>query len=371
MRFRKIEVRDETPQPEDAAAVGNNVTVPFERLFNGNDLTGWREVGAKGGWSVKNGEIIVDGGQTANSAVTGGWLVSDRSFSDYVLRFDYACESYGNSGLAFRFASDNQPVMAEIAFADEAHPEWIQKQYTMRTGALNGLERDAVPSVKLRGSWNTMQVELRGEKLKVEINGDMTLDTDLSTHEPAARSLFRPTDWRTPAPIALQKWTGVVHFRNIEIQDLSKAASAATAANRSHDTSANPKIPPEAKILNGRAYLVYKETMSWKQARTRCEWLGGTLAMSTSQEVNQFLTSLMDEAKLKEAWLGGSDESKENRWEWLDRRRFTYTNWQSGQPNDKNDGEDFLILMAGGTWSDQPNVSTQLVPGFICEWQVP
>ena len=374
MRFRKIEVRDETPPPVDPVTGGKNFSVPFEPLFNGNDLTGWREVGGKGGWSVKNGEIIVDGGQAAQTAVTGGWLVTSRSFSDYVLRFDYACESYGNSGLAFRFANDNQPVIAEIAFADEAHPEWIQKQSTMRTGSLNGLERDAVPAVKLRGSWNTMQVELRGDKLKVEINGDMTLDTDLKTHESAARAWSRPVDWRTPAPIALQKWTGVVRFRNIRIQDLSEATNAAGVSS---NASANPKIPPEAKIFNGRAYLVYKETMSWKQAKTRCEVLGGKLAMSTSLEVNQFLTSLLNGAKLKEAWLGGADESTEGKWEWIDGRLFSYTNWHPGQPNDKGDGEDFLILMTGGqnsssaTWSDQPNVTTQLTPGFICEWPIP
>jgi hypothetical protein len=58
---------------------------------------------------------------------------------------------------------------------------------------------------------------------------------------------------------------------------------------------------------------------------------------------------------------------------WLDGSRFTYTNWNTGQPNNKQEREHYLLIWAvqDGKWSDQPNVSTQHRPGFVCQWDQP
>ena len=79
----------------------------------------------------------------------------------------------------------------------------------------------------------------------------------------------------------------------------------------------------------------------------------------------------------REAWLGATDEKKEGEWVWLDGSPMTFKNWQQSQPNNKGGVEHYLGMWtipkgfsspSGNVWVDQPDVSTQHKPGFICEW---
>ena len=67
-----------------------------------------------------------------------------------------------------------------------------------------------------------------------------------------------------------------------------------------------------------------------------------------------------------------TDEIQEGKWVWVDSRSMDYTNWDVAvqQPNNKDGAEHYLLMRAGvfGKWSDQPNVSTQFTPGFVCQW---
>ncbi len=110
--------------------------------------------------------------------------------------------------------------------------------------------------------------------------------------------------------------------------------------------------------------------MTWKEAKAKCEELGGRLAVVTGKQQNDFLTKLVTTTGKAEAWLGATDEVKEGTWVWVDGSAMTYKNWGPGQPNNKGNVEHYLLLWAvqKGVWSDQPDRSNQHNPGFICEW---
>lgn len=100
--------------------------------------------------------------------------------------------------------------------------------------------------------------------------------------------------------------------------------------------------------------------------------MGGHLAIVSSGEENAFLTSLVKELGLGGAWLGATDERREERWIWVDGTPLRYSNWDipQKQPNNKQGIEHYMVLLTrfNGTWCDQPNDGRQEHPGYICQW---
>ena len=103
----------------------------------------------------------------------------------------------------------------------------------------------------------------------------------------------------------------------------------------------------------------------------------GYLATVTSQDENNFiLNSSYGGNKIPgNGFLGGSDVAKEGTWLWeggaeLNQAFRTgstnnmYTNWNGGEPNNKNN-EDYLVTSSSGYWND---ADADNVGGYITEW---
>ena len=117
------------------------------------------------------------------------------------------------------------------------------------------------------------------------------------------------------------------------------------------------------KVFNGHTFKFYDKALTWKDAKTACEAVGGHLATSTSTEKNAFLTSLTS----KTAWLGATDEVTEGFWKWITGEAWSYTNWISGMPDNAGGTEHYLEInmLGSGLWNDYTGTAAQ---GFICEW---
>ena len=68
------------------------------QLFNGKDLQGWKVLGGKAKYEVKNGEII----GTTVSNEPNSFLVTEETFGDFILSLDFKNESAINSGIQFQ-----------------------------------------------------------------------------------------------------------------------------------------------------------------------------------------------------------------------------------------------------------------------------
>jgi hypothetical protein len=69
-----------------------------------------------------------------------------------------------------------------------------------------------------------MQVEVRGQAVRVQLNGALILDTSLD--DLIARGGKLPGLQRSAGRIAFQRRTGTVRFRNIRIKELTLPAPA-------------------------------------------------------------------------------------------------------------------------------------------------
>src|SRR5690606_35574088 len=70
-------------------------------LFNGNDLTGWKQLNGKAQYTVSNGEII----GTTVSGEPNSFLATEQEYGDFILELELKVDDAMNSGIQFRSAS--------------------------------------------------------------------------------------------------------------------------------------------------------------------------------------------------------------------------------------------------------------------------
>ena len=92
-------------------------------------------------------------------------------------------------------------------------------------------------------------------------------------------------------------------------------------------------------------------TSSWGGAQMVCMTKGGHIPSVTSSVQWQKVQDFLAEHKLTSAWLGGSDKRREAEWFWSDGRKWSFTHWAAGQPDNKGFDEDCLMT-ENGTWVD-------------------
>ena len=80
--------------------------------------------------------------------------------------------------------------------------------------------------------------------------------------------------------------------------------------------------------------------ISWEEAEARCEEMGGHLVTITSQEEQDYVESLIKDAKSKSYHIGmyreDDGESTKLGWKWVTGEAFEYSNWDDGEPNQES-----------------------------------
>jgi hypothetical protein len=192
-------------------------------------LTGWTiDSGPKNSWRVEDGSLVVTGpGDWRRS----GFILSDREVSDFTLRFEFQPSPNANSGVTFKAMPDEfvgrlaHPLQIELL--DRDHPDIKNGSFIWSTSLRPS---DMLPpdrSVELlpSGSWSWAEVEVQGDLLRVTINGNRIVTTDLNRL--ALQPDANPALKRRSGRIGFQSHTGTVRFRNIELKELPAAADSA------------------------------------------------------------------------------------------------------------------------------------------------
>lgn len=119
-------------------------------------------------------------------------------------------------------------------------------------------------------------------------------------------------------------------------------------------------------------YFLGHGEVTWYQAKSHCENIGGYLPEIDSKEEHEFLKDRSNTHFSKSSygiWLGGSDESHEGTWTWVHSGRHIFpsiTFWKEGEPNNSGGSENCLHMYKSVDyrWND---VSCTGTMAFICE----
>ncbi|XP_078585808.1 uncharacterized protein LOC144867626 [Branchiostoma floridae x Branchiostoma japonicum] len=123
----------------------------------------------------------------------------------------------------------------------------------------------------------------------------------------------------------------------------------------------------------GACFKAYNQEKTYDQARQVCEAAApkgvvGMLALPKDKHVNNFLRDLKNAvSEISRFWIGLSDQNEEGEWKWEDGTPHDtiadWNNWQLGEPNDNQGGED-CANYGGSGWNDAPCSSAYK---FICQ----
>jgi hypothetical protein len=123
-------------------------------------------------WSVKDG-VLTPG------KLRGTWLVSEKEYADFVLEFEVKLTEKGNSGVALRAPMKGDPAFdgMELQVADLRYN--TKAKDSELTG---GIYRAIAPTKQVYKptEWNAVRIELKGDRLKATINGEVIQDIDLT-----------------------------------------------------------------------------------------------------------------------------------------------------------------------------------------------
>lgn len=165
----------------------------YTSLIDGVSLDGWNIVG-NASWVIGNG--IVEGNKPT------GFLLSTKSYKNFIIRAEFWAESNTNSGIFIRI-QDPAKIAAATSYEVNIWDTRPGQEYA--TGAIVDVAK-VNPIHKAGGRWNTMEIVANGSQLKVSMNGVVTSE--------AKDSKF------SEGPIALQSAGGIIKFRKLEIKPI-------------------------------------------------------------------------------------------------------------------------------------------------------
>ncbi|MBN2637120.1 MAG: DUF1080 domain-containing protein [Prolixibacteraceae bacterium] len=145
----------------------------WENLFNGKDLTGWKQLNGKAKYTVEDGAIV--GTTVLNTP--NSFLCTTKEYSDFIFEVDIFIENSMNSGIQFRSESkvdfQNGIVHGYQCEIDPSVRAWSGGIYDeARRGWLYPLDvnPDAKSALKM-GQWNRYRIECIGNSIKTWLNG--------------------------------------------------------------------------------------------------------------------------------------------------------------------------------------------------------
>ncbi len=193
----------------------------FKDVFNGKDMTGFKYVlanGEKGDdplksstktWRVENGVIICSG-------KPNGYFYTDKSFKNYIVRFDWKYKRPANLTDDEKFGG-NSGYLAHITGAHKVWPKCVEIQgqnkehgriFAINNGAKGSYKFDAAALKKARkpvGEWNTTEIVFQDGNITSKVNGAV---------------VGSGKGELTEGPFGLQSEGAEIHFKNIKVREL-------------------------------------------------------------------------------------------------------------------------------------------------------
>jgi hypothetical protein len=215
IRWRNFFVR-EIPSTEANAILAKKGNADFKSVFNGENFDGW--AGPVDNYEVKEGAIVC-------RPKKGGTIYTKDEFDDFVARVEYRLPPGGNNGLAIRYPGKGDTAyvgMCEIQVLDDTAPQYAKLDPRQYNGSVYGIVAAQRGYLRPVGEWNFEEVTIKGPTIKVELNGSVIVDTDVSKITEYMANSPHPGKDRTSGHFGFAGHNDPVAFRNILIKRLEK-----------------------------------------------------------------------------------------------------------------------------------------------------
>ena len=214
IRWRNIKLREIGSEEADKILASHGEQ-GFKSIFNGRDFTGW--AGPVENYDVKDGAVVCKAGK-------GGTIYANEELGDFVARVEFRVPSGGNNGLAIRYPGKGDTAyvgMCELQVLDDNYdkvkgkidPRQVHGSAYGMVGAQRGYQHP-------NDEWNFQEVTVKGSTIKVELNGSVILDTDLSKVTEYMANSAHPGKERTSGFFGFAGHNDPVAFRNVRIKKL-------------------------------------------------------------------------------------------------------------------------------------------------------
>jgi len=188
----------------------------FGSVFDGRDFEGWG--GPVDNYQVKDGAITCKPGK-------GGTVYTKAEYADFVARLEFKLPPGGNNGLAIRYPGEGDTAyigMCEIQVLDDNYEKATGDKIDPRQahGSAYGMVAAHRGYQHSIGDWNYEEVTVKGSTIKVELNGTVILDCDLSKVTDYLAGHEHPGKDRKNGHFGFAGHNDPVMFRNISLKRL-------------------------------------------------------------------------------------------------------------------------------------------------------
>ncbi len=264
---------------------------------------------------------------------------------------------------------------------------FVYDTVTLVTPTTNGSNSIVKPTF----TWTS---KTNATKYKLQVSSDSTfavvsyVDTILTTNQFVCNKALNSASnyyWRVKAGDALgySAWSSIFSMQTLYISPSLDSISAkdkiinikwshtdATSYNKFNIyrdtatiTGTTASLPTSItgfnayQDYNGHRYFKSTTNKIFSEAKRIADSLGGYLTIPNSKAENDFLKTLIN----SDTWIGVTDEIAEGSWRDIFNNTLSYTNWNTGEPNNTSNNEDYASLIYFtpgdsylGLWNDAP-----------------
>jgi hypothetical protein len=217
IRWRNVFIREIGSDEANKILSSKGGGAEFKSAFDGKSLEGW--AGPVENYEIDNGAIRCKPGK-------GGTIYWNQDLTDFTARLEFKLPPGGNNGLAIRYSGKGDTAyagMCELQVLDDNY-EKVRGKIDPRQahGSAYGMVAAARGYQHPIGEWNFQEVTVKGSTIRVELNGTVILDTDLSKVDQASvmGGSAHPGVTRTNGFFGFAGHSDPVAFRNIQIKKL-------------------------------------------------------------------------------------------------------------------------------------------------------
>jgi HEAT repeat protein len=224
--YRDIYVR-EIPRPEAFTLSAAEKKAGYKVLFDGTNMHNWQ--GNTADYVIENGEMVVRKPKFGS----GGNLFTKEEYGDFIFRFEFKLTPGANNGLGIRapLTGDAAYEGMELQILDNDADIYKNLEIYQYHGSVYGIMPAKRGHLKPLGEWNYEEVVVKGNKVKVILNGTTILDGDLAeaTKNGPLDKKKHPGLQRSKGYIGFLGHGSTVWFRNIRVKDLSPKSKELSA----------------------------------------------------------------------------------------------------------------------------------------------